>query len=137
MEDVKMISSQCQVCSKIKPRFCRPVNPPLVKATQALERLSVDFKGPLPSTSKNNYILTVVDEFSRFPWAFPCSNMTSETVINCLNEIYTLCGQSHYVHSDNGPALISKELDQYLLKYGIGHSFTSVYNPQGMDSVNG
>ena len=32
-----------------------------------------DFKGPLPesATSTNRYIMTIIDEFSRFPFAFP------------------------------------------------------------------
>jgi len=31
-----------------------------------LERLNLDFKGPLQSNSKNNYLLVVIDEYSRF-----------------------------------------------------------------------
>ena len=38
-------------------------------------------KGPRP------YSLVVVDEYSRYPFVFPCKNMTSETVCNC----YLLC----------------------------------------------
>jgi hypothetical protein len=36
----------------------------------AMERLSIDFKGPLPTATRNAYILAVVDEYSRFPFAF-------------------------------------------------------------------
>ena len=43
------------------------------------ERISIDFKGP--RQSKRPYVLFVVDEFSRFSFAFPC-NMKTETVIN-------------------------------------------------------
>jgi hypothetical protein len=60
----------------------------LIKATQPTERLSIDFKGPLPTATRNAYILTVVDEYSRFPFAFPCPNMQSSTVIMCLNQIF-------------------------------------------------
>jgi len=38
---------------KEKPSFLKPMNPPLIKATQPLESLNIDFKGPLPSTMKN------------------------------------------------------------------------------------
>ena len=51
VEDVKKVVSKCTVCAKLKPIFYRPSNPPLVKATQPMERLSIDFKGPLPSVS--------------------------------------------------------------------------------------
>ncbi|XP_068240950.1 uncharacterized protein [Palaemon carinicauda] len=55
----------------------------LIKATQPFERLNLDFKGPVPSQCGNKYILTVVDEFSRFPFVFPCADMTTRTVIIC------------------------------------------------------
>lgn len=35
-----------------------------------MKRVSIDFKGPLPTASRNSYLLTVVDEYSRFPSAF-------------------------------------------------------------------
>ena len=40
----------------------------LIRATQLFERISVDLKGPLSKskTSRNGFILTIVDEFSRF-----------------------------------------------------------------------
>ena len=135
MEDVKKVVSQCRICAKIKPRFYRPVNPPLIKATQPFERLAVDFKGPLPSVTQNRYILTVVDEFSRFPWAFPSKDMTTKTVSDCLDEIFSMCGQPGYIHSDNGPAFVSEELHKHLTKNSIGHSFSSVYNPRGNGQV--
>ena len=90
MEDVKRVTSQCQTCAKLKPRFYKPCNPPLIKATQPLEHLAVDFKGPLPSVTHNNYLLTVVDEYSRFPWAFACRKMTAKTVTICLDHIFSI-----------------------------------------------
>ena len=135
MEDVKRVISKCQICARVKPLFYRPENPPLIKATQALERLAIDFKGPLPSVSQNKYLLTVVDEYSRYPWAFPCKEMTAKTIIDCLDEIFCWCGHAGYIHSDNGPALISNELHAHLLRQRIGHSFSSVYNPRGNGQI--
>ena len=91
-EDVKKTCSTCRICAELKPQFYRPTPGTLIKATQPMERLSMDFKGPLPTSSRNAYILTVVDEYSRFPFAFPCPNMHSSTVIKCLDQIFTLCG---------------------------------------------
>ena len=94
-----------------------------------MERLSIDFKGPLPSSSKNKYILTVVDEFSRFPFAFPCSNMESRTVISCLMQIFHLFGACGYIHSDRGRSFISQEFVSFMHNLRIPTSKTSVYNP--------
>ncbi len=90
-EDVKKTCSTCRICAELKPQFYRPTPGTLIKSTHPMERLSIDFKGPLPTTSRNAYILTVVDEYSRFPFAFPCPNMHSSTVIKCLDQnIYSV-----------------------------------------------
>ena len=74
-----------------------------------MKRLSIDIKGPLLSSSKSKYILTVVDAFSRLPFAFPCSNIKSCTVISCLMQIFHLFGACGYIHSDRGKFFISQE----------------------------
>ena len=135
MADIKSVISQCRICAVVKPNFFRPNNPPLIKATQPLERLSIDFKGPVPSCTRNRYLLVVVDEYSRFPFIFPCKDMTAPTVIKCLQEIFAMFGMAGYIHSDNGPSLVSKELREALLKLGIPYSNSSVYNPQGNGQV--
>ena len=87
-EDVKKTCSTCRICAELKPQFYRTTPGTLTKSTQPIERLSIDFEGPLPTTSRNPFILTVVDEYSRFPFAFSCPNMHSATVIKCLDKIF-------------------------------------------------
>ena len=60
-EDVKETCSTCTICAELKPQFYRPTPGTL----QPMERPSIDIKGLLPTTSRNAYILTVVDEYSR------------------------------------------------------------------------
>ena len=38
--------------------------------------------------TNNKYILTIVDEFSRFPLALPCSNVETKTVVTKLWELF-------------------------------------------------
>ena len=135
MQEVKAMTSRCQTCAKMKPRFLRPVNPPLIKATQPFERLSIDFKGAVPTTNQNRYLLTIVDEYSRFVWAYPCKDMTAATAISKLGDLFSIFGLTGYVHSDNGPAFISKEYTDWLLSLGIPYSNSAVYNPKGNGQV--
>ena len=88
IDEVRKIGNECRICAEIKSRFHKPIESHLIKATQPMERLSIDFKAPLPSSSKNKYLLTVVNEYSRFSFAFACSNIESQTVINCLQQIF-------------------------------------------------
>ena len=55
--DVKKVVNSCPICAEIKPQFHRGVNNVLIKATHPMERLSIDFKGPLPSSSNYKYLL--------------------------------------------------------------------------------
>ena len=64
--DVKRVVASCKTCAEVKPVLFRQESGVLIKSTQPLERISIDFKGPLPS-SVNKYLLIVVDEYSRFP----------------------------------------------------------------------
>ena len=113
----------------------KPNNPPLIEATKPFDRLGIDFKGPLPSASKNKYLLTIIDEYSRFPFAYACPNMESSTIIKCLTNLFAIFGTAGFTHSDNGPSLISDELRRFLLDHGIGYSNSSKYNPRGNGQV--
>jgi len=83
-DDVKIVCTTCRTCAELKPRFYAAQEAKLVKATQPFERLSIDFKGPLPNIVPKQ-ILTAIDEFSRFPFAFACPDMQLTTVIRCLD----------------------------------------------------
>ena len=100
-EEVKKVCSACRRCAELKPQFYRPKHPGnLIKARQPMGRLCIVFKSPLPTATRNAYILTVVDEYPRLPFAFSCPKMQSSTVIMCLNQLFTLCGMPNYIHSD-------------------------------------
>ena len=131
LDEIRKMTANCNVCAEVKPRFIKTPETHLIKATQPMERLSLDFKGPIAGCTRYRYMLTVVDEFSRFPFAFPCSSIDTDTVINCLSQLFSMFGFCAFIHSDRGPAFMSDKLKSFLLGKGIGISRTSVYNPQG------
>ena len=130
LEEVRKITKDCQICAQNKPNFQKSSNAHLIKATQPFERLSVDFKGPLPSNNKNIYLLDIIDEYSRFPFAFPCPDTKSSTVINCFNQLFSMFGMPSFIHSDQGSAFMSHELKQYLLSKNVATSKSTPFNPQ-------
>ena len=121
VEDVRRVVTSCRTCAECKPNFYQPAKIPLIKATQPFERLSVDFKGPLPSTHKNQYFL-IVNEYSIFPFVFPCSNMSTTTIISCLTQLFSHFGMPSYIHSDRGAAFVSRELQEFFTSKGISSS---------------
>jgi hypothetical protein len=135
LEEIRRITSTCRVCNEYKPRFHCPEEVHLIKATRPFERLNIDFKGPLPTNNKNRYFLNVVDEFSRFPFVFPCPDMTTTTVIKCLSTLFSLFGMPAYIHSDRGTTFMSEELRTFLTERGVATSRTTSFNPQGNGQV--
>ncbi|XP_068200687.1 uncharacterized protein [Palaemon carinicauda] len=131
VEEVKKITTSSQVCLELKPRFFK-YSGQLIKASLPFERLNLDFKGPVPSRSRNKYFLMVVDEFSRFPFVFPCADMTTRTVISCVVQLFALFGMPVYIHTDRGASFMSEELKDFLMKKGVATSRTTPYNLKGM-----
>ena len=135
LDEVKRVTNQCQICAESKPRYHKPEEVPLIKATQPFERINIDFKGPLPSNNENKYFLNIVDEYSRFPFVFPCSDISTTTVIKCLTTLFSLFGMPAFVHSDRGASFMSHELQAFLRDKGIATSRTTSYNPAGNGQV--
>ena len=131
VEDIRKMIKGCRICGECKPRFHKPPKVNLIKATQPMGRLNLDFKGPLPSCTSNNYMLTIVDEYSRYPFAIPCEGTSASTVNKASCQLYSLFGVPSYIHSDRGAAFMSKELRGHLHDKGIATSRTTPYNPQG------
>lgn len=113
----------------------RPQSGVLIKATQPIERHSIVFKGPLPTTSCSTYLLTVLVDTHVFLSCFLvpiCSHQPSSNVLvsyspsaECLVNI----------HSYRGASFLSEELKQYLAKRGIATSKTTPYQPIGNGQV--
>ena len=100
-----------------------------------MERLNIDFKGPLPSKSRNKYFLCIVDEHSRFPFVYPCADMNTSTVTHCFDNLFHMFGTCNYVHSDNWSAFKADELKKYFLAKGVATSHSSPYHPLGNSQV--
>ena len=77
----------------------------------------------------------MIDEYSRFPFAFPCHDMTASTVINCLENVFSMFGTASFIHSDRGSSFLSKTVKDYLYVRGVAASTTTPYNPQGNGQV--
>ena len=135
IDQIRQIIRSCQACSECKPQYYRSAPMNLIKATQPFERLNIDFKGPLPTTNQNRYILTICDEYSRFPFAYPSRDVSANTVITHLRELFSIFEMPAYIHSDRGSAFMSQELKDFLHNKGIATSRTTSYNPAGNGQV--
>lgn len=106
----RSITNKCQTCSAIKPRFYQHKQGTLLKAPQPFEKLDLYFKRPIPTKIRNKYILTIIDEYSWYPFALLCSDVSAETVIRCIYSLVSLLGVPTYVYADSGTAVMSGQL---------------------------
>lgn len=136
-QDIRKVVSSCKICTEIKRRFLKYTED-LIKASAPFERLSLDFKGLIPTTTKNKYLLTTVDEYSRFTFVLSClacPDMTANSIIKCLTDKFTLFSMPNYIHTDHGSSFVSAKLREFLNNKGIAISHSTPYNPSGNGQV--
>lgn len=58
------------------------------------EQLTIDIVGPLTETERGNrYIIVISDYLTKLPEAFPCGNISTETIATILvNKVILRCG---------------------------------------------
>ena len=96
------------------------------------ELVHLDFYGPLPSSE---YLLVVVDRYSRFPEVEIVKSTKATTVIPKLDKIFATHGIPTTVKSDNGPPFNGEEYSRYLKALGIKPEFSTPLWPQGNAEV--
>lgn len=92
------------------------------------------------SCTRNKYPIVAVDEYSRFLFAFPCPDISAQTVISCLRKLFSLFGCPASIHSDQGAQFLSKEVSNFLMTHGVAMTHSTPYHPQGnsqCERVNG
>ena len=80
--------------------------------------VATDFHGPL---SNGDYLMVIVDEFSRFPIVKIIKSTGAEDVIPILKETFNLFGIPKSLKTDNGPPFQGHKLAKFLESEGVKH----------------
>jgi len=83
VNDIKRIIAKCEKCQLNKPQpYLKPTEDIPTEVEGPFTHLGLDIIGPLEKTSNNNqYIMVVVDYFTKWVEAEPTENVTSKEVI--------------------------------------------------------
>ncbi|KAG2210721.1 hypothetical protein INT45_013565 [Circinella minor] len=131
-KDIIRIVSNCDACShfNIAKVGYHPFNS--VLPDQPLDHWSMDL-GTFNTTSAsgNNYMLVMVDHFSRFTILRALPDKTSLTVAKELLNIFCLFSWPRILSHDNGSEFINEVVSQLILMSGIDRRLSLPYTPQG------
>lgn len=131
-KDLVAFIKSCKLCSLSKPAqktnygyLCSSI------ASQPMEKMFLDFVGPLPrTTSGNTMIFSCMDAFTKYSWLLPLRKATSESLCKELQKIFVNFGVPKYVVSDNGPQFKSNFFKNFCFQKGILHITQTEYNPK-------
>lgn len=93
------------------------------------QRIHIDFAGPF----EDRMFLVVVDAHSKWPDVAIMRSTTTGKTIERLEEMFSRYGIPEQLVSDNGPQLVSEEMEAFLKMNGIQHIKSAPYHP----STNG
>ena len=113
---------QCQSASKM------PVKVPLEPwrpAMEPWERVHIDYAGPV----NGQYLLVIVDSFSKWPEVVLTNTMTASTTLKILSESFARNGNPKTLVSDNGPQFVSDAFKAFCEARGIERMNTPPYHP--------
>lgn len=136
--DVKAFVKGCETCALRKtPAGLRaPLERPFM-ATRPFEQVSLDIVGPLPKTKKGfRYLLTMIDNFTRYAEAYPLREQTAEETAKAFVEgIVTRHGVPQRVLTDQGRNFVSNLFKETCRQLGIQKLQTTAYHPEGNGMV--
>ena len=134
--DLALFVKKCSQCASYHrgtlPRRAELQTP---QVGEPWERISIDITGPHPrSARQNQYILTVIDHFSKWAEAIPIRNHTAPVVARALMvHVFSRFGTPLQLLSDRGPEFESELFSQLMKWLEIDKVRTTPYKP----STNG
>lgn len=131
--DITQYVKSCIQCQQSK-RSYHANTPPLcpLPVPQLFERLHIDFLGPLEKSPEGyQYILLIVDAYSKWPEAFPLVTSEATEVAHVLyREIFCRYGAPDTLLSDRGQNFLSKLITELCAIFQVTRLKTSSYHAQ-------
>ena len=130
--------NMCEICNRNK-KPNRKARCPLTKfhAGAPLERVHLDFLGPLPKTERGNeHVLMIVDQFTKWVECIPLPSQSAEmTAQAVVNDFFSRFGYPFQIMSDQGRNFKSKLFAALCEAMHIHKTRTTPYRPSANGQV--
>ena len=126
------VNNQCRCLKQKKPTLNQrePLKP--ILTSEPFEIISIDFLHLERSSGGYEYILVVVDHFTRYAEAYATRNKTAKTAADCLfNNFFMRYGFPKRIHHDRGGEFQNTLFEQLESLSRTEHSRTTPYHPEG------
>ena len=118
MDDkVKKMIENCVACQAVGPSNSPEPMRITPTATEPWQSLAIDFYGPVPCGGQ--YLLVVIDTYSKFPKVEIVKSTSAKACIPKLDHIFATHGIPLKIRTDNGPPFNGDEFKRYMETLGI------------------
>jgi transposase InsO family protein len=136
-DDVIQWATTCPLCQRYKAG--RPANLGLLhpKASEGpFTTIAVDHVSGFPTWNGYSYILTIIDQFTRWCWFVPVKDETAETAAKVVYENVLMDhGMPNRILSDRGSAFTSKIWERVCQRFGIKKALITTRHAQSNANV--
>ncbi len=134
---IRKVVSECNTCMQGQPLKVKETQKHIT-ASRPMERLMIDLidiKIYKSSNSGYAWILTIIDVYSKFGWAFPLKAKSGMDVSSTLSSLFFMLGPPQIFQSDNGEEFINKEMDALIKEFDISFLHSRPRHPQTQGQV--
>lgn len=129
-KDIRLFVEQCAQCQKCKVHRHTKTVVEQIPVVARFKHVHIDIVGPLPSSRGYNYVLTMIDRFTRWPEAVPMVDSTAPQVASAFVASWvSRFGVPEKVTTDLGRQFESGLFNELMVLLGVDHLRTTPYHP--------